>query len=513
MKKKTYSCSSMDVLLVDDEPGLLDLGKLFMEKEGVFEVTTSSGAKEALDILSRMSFDIIVSDYEMPEMDGLDFLRAMKHREDETPFIMFTGRGREEVAISALNEGADFYVQKGGDPKSQFGELFSMMDYAVANRRAWKQLEENEGRLRLINSNINDVILETDMEGVIEYTTPSHLRILGRDDVVGRSLFEHIHPEDVLVAQERFQEILESSQNGMMEYRYLHPDGGEMWIEAVVTTYNDSQGRARVLVSSRDISDRKRVSDDLEDAQAFMEAVFDGIQDGICVLDREMNVIRTNHWIETVYSDMEPLVGKKCYNTFQQKDTVCQWCPAVKTLETGKMQTEITPWPSENDPQGWHEITSYPMFGKEGRVEYIIEHVKDISDQEEAKKQSQYRRDIIEFIICHIPVFMYIYDIEEGVPVITYVTANAKAILGVEPEELMGDMAFFESFVHPKDLGAHNRDYLPTHHDSEYRLMGKDGRYVPVKERKYVFRSVKGRDYVVGIIWNPDEDSDAWNDI
>ena len=74
-------------------------------------------------------YDAIISDYQMPEMDGITFLKELKASGNTTPFIIFTGRGREEVAIEALNEGADFYLQKGGEPKSQFAELAHKIRY------------------------------------------------------------------------------------------------------------------------------------------------------------------------------------------------------------------------------------------------------------------------------------------------------------------------------------------------------------------------------------------------
>ena len=57
----------------------------------------------------------------MPDTDGIAFLRKIRESSD-IPFILFTGRGREEVVIDAINNGVDFYLQKGGDPKSQFVE-------------------------------------------------------------------------------------------------------------------------------------------------------------------------------------------------------------------------------------------------------------------------------------------------------------------------------------------------------------------------------------------------------
>ena len=104
------------VLYVDDDPGLLEIARLFLEQTGEFSVTTSASAQEALDSLSIQSHDVIISDYQMPDMDGIVFLNEVRQRFGDIPFILFTGRGREEVVIDAINHGADFYLQKGGQP-------------------------------------------------------------------------------------------------------------------------------------------------------------------------------------------------------------------------------------------------------------------------------------------------------------------------------------------------------------------------------------------------------------
>ncbi|NMB78732.1 MAG: response regulator [Methanomicrobiales archaeon] len=102
----------LSVLYVDDEESLQDLAKIFLEKTGVFTVDTASSPLEAMNQTESKIFDAIVSDYQMPEMDGIEFLQSVRHSGSDIPFILFTGRGREEVVIQALNEGADFYLQK-----------------------------------------------------------------------------------------------------------------------------------------------------------------------------------------------------------------------------------------------------------------------------------------------------------------------------------------------------------------------------------------------------------------
>ena len=100
------------VLYVDDEEALLEIAKLFLERSGEFAFETTLSAKGALELLASRPFDAIISDYQMPGMDGIELLKKVRSMHGDIPFILFTGKGREEVVIQAINHGADFYLQK-----------------------------------------------------------------------------------------------------------------------------------------------------------------------------------------------------------------------------------------------------------------------------------------------------------------------------------------------------------------------------------------------------------------
>jgi len=106
------------ILCVDDEVFLLDLCKLFLEKGGELQIDTASSAAEGLNKLKELLYDAIISDYEMPGMNGVEFLKTVRASGNMIPFIIFTGRGREEVVIEALNP--RFFMQSGKNRQKQF---------------------------------------------------------------------------------------------------------------------------------------------------------------------------------------------------------------------------------------------------------------------------------------------------------------------------------------------------------------------------------------------------------
>lgn len=139
------------VLHVDDEPVIGDLIRLSLEKGGRFQVDIANSAHEALDLLKSGSYSCIISDYEMPQMNGIDFLKEVRTIDTDIPFILFSGRGRETVIIDAINTGADFYIQKGGDAKALFAELNHKVEYAIGQRNTRLALKRRDGILEAVS--------------------------------------------------------------------------------------------------------------------------------------------------------------------------------------------------------------------------------------------------------------------------------------------------------------------------------------------------------------------------
>jgi len=133
-------------LHVDDDQSILEISKQILIDIGNFEIDDACCVDEAFKKLSTGQYDVVVSDQEMPQKNGLDFLKELREKNNQIPFILFTGKGREEVAIKALNLGADGYHNKQGAPETVYGELAHSIKLIVERHKTKEELEENEIR-------------------------------------------------------------------------------------------------------------------------------------------------------------------------------------------------------------------------------------------------------------------------------------------------------------------------------------------------------------------------------
>ncbi|WP_211531360.1 hybrid sensor histidine kinase/response regulator [Methanocalculus chunghsingensis] len=260
----------LSLLYVDDEPALLEIGKLFLERTGDFAVTTAPGAENAIEHLKHHHFDAIISDYQMPGMTGIGLLKHLRSTGDTTPFIIFTGKGREEVVIQALNEGADFYIQKGGDHRAQFADLMNKIRYAVQRRHAEQEVLQAADRYKALIAVSNTGAWEYDLDSGFLWCSPEYFTMIGRNtddfDLSGNPNLQEvwidlIHPDDRNQAARAFEEYLESQNPGMYEnhFRMRHPDGRWIWIWSRGWRLRDGEGNlARKTIGTHiDVNEKK----------------------------------------------------------------------------------------------------------------------------------------------------------------------------------------------------------------------------------------------------------------
>ena len=287
----------ISVLLVDDEVALLDVTKRFLEKGKDIIVTATASAYDALTLMESHRFHAVVSDYEMPLMNGLDFLRSVKSRGDDTPFIIFTGRGREYVAIEALNSGATFYLQKGGDITAQYAELRNMVYQAVQRKQSEHALLNREERYRAVVESQMELICRFQPDGTYLFVNGAYCRYYGRtiDELVGHRDSPKIFPEDQVLINRHFSSLTPENPTGSMEHRINCPQSGTRWQQWSDTAIFNERGDVTEYQSvGRDITEKKQTEDELKNTLSLIEATLESTDNGILVVGGEGQIIKTN---------------------------------------------------------------------------------------------------------------------------------------------------------------------------------------------------------------------------
>lgn len=251
---------SIHVLHVDDEVAFGSMaGEFLREADDRFEVTTAEDADSGLDQLDRLCIDCVVSDFDMPGRNGIEFLKVVREAYPDLPFILFTGEGSESVASDAISAGVTDYLQKGGP--DQFTLLANRIVNAVEQRRAEAAATRTQQRLRELSENTNDVLWMFDRDwSELLFINSAYEPIWGRSVATlreqPRDFLEGIHPDD----RQRVEDAMARLTGGEtvdLEYRVNEAEefGRTVWVQASPITEN---GEVRRIVGfARDVTDRK----------------------------------------------------------------------------------------------------------------------------------------------------------------------------------------------------------------------------------------------------------------
>ncbi|NHN61268.1 MULTISPECIES: PAS domain S-box protein [Halorussus] len=274
------------LLHVDDDPDLTELTATYLERaDERFAIETATNVSEGVARLSDGDFDCIVSDYDMPERDGIEFLGAVREDYPDLPFVLFTGKGSEEVASEAISAGVTDYLQKTPGTE-QYTLLANRIKNAVAQYRAEQEVKQTEDRYRHLIEESTDVIIVVDASGTFQYLSPAADRVLGyaADEMVGENAFDYVHPDDRerLVAEFATQ-VEHPDERVTTEFRFDHPDGGWQWMGVKGRNLLDAPIIDGIVVYARDITERKKRERELE----LYETIVENTEDGIYVGDAD----------------------------------------------------------------------------------------------------------------------------------------------------------------------------------------------------------------------------------
>lgn len=315
------------ILYVDDEESLLELGKTFLEDIGGFKVQTASSAKDAIELLENNKYDAVISDYQMPIMDGLQFLKSLRSHDQDLPFIIFTGKGREEVAVEAFMSGADFYLQKGGQPTAQFAELINMVKQAFYRRESERKLRESERTLRSIVDGTDQGMIVVDFNGDVLFFNNSAKTITGvnkGDSLSDLEMFTEggfkVELCDTQGTMNGMQSDVDSGCLGLQRLRVKRHDGEMIDLEAFqnIIEFDDTKA---VLILFRDITSWVRAERCSTVYEARYQSVVHLQREMVARITPEMKVTYANPaFYRILNTKEEDVLGENVFNLLPEEE-------------------------------------------------------------------------------------------------------------------------------------------------------------------------------------------------
>ncbi|NVO66217.1 PAS domain S-box protein [Methanofollis tationis] len=301
------------ILIVDDEPSLGEICQIFLEEMGGFSCDTVTSGAAALEQVSTSPYDAIVSDYQMPGMNGIELLKEIRGSGMDIPFIIFTGKGREAVVIEALNSGADFYLQKGGDPEALFIELASKIRQAVQRKRA----EEALVRTRFSIEHSPEEYYWIDPDGYLLDVNEQSCSSLGytREELPRLRVMD----VDALYGEDEWRALwqrLKEERHLRIESAHRKKDGTVYPVE-VSLAHHRMGDKEFMCAFAHDISGKKKAQEAARLSDVMNQAIFQTSGEATAVFNEDTIIVMANREFERLsgYPACE-LVGKRSWTEF-----------------------------------------------------------------------------------------------------------------------------------------------------------------------------------------------------
>ena len=376
------------VLLVDDEPSELELGALFLERGGNLRVVPFSSAIGALDAMRARQYDAIVSDYQMPGMDGISFLKAVRSEFGKIPFILFTGRGREEVAIAAINNGADFYVQKGGDPLAQYAELANGIRQAVLRRQAEQELRRSEEQFRRLMDNAKDLVFRMSLpdraysfmsRASVDLTGYTPEEFYAEPGLLGRL----IHPGWADYYRRMWDDLVAGIVPPSYEFQIVDRAGKTRWVNQRNVLVPGDDGRPVAIEAiATDVTPRKMAEQELRLSEQRFRRLFEQIPLGIAVVAPDLRFRTVNPaFCRMLGYAEEELIGRPFSSVTDPADL------SLSLTETGRVLAGETPvarirkrYRRKDGSALAARITISPVRDEHGVVVHLLPVIEEIPD-------------------------------------------------------------------------------------------------------------------------------------
>ncbi|WP_277542004.1 PAS domain S-box protein [Haloarcula laminariae] len=442
------------VLHVDDEPEFAEVAALHLERaDDGLDVVTESSARDGLARLRTTPVDCVVSDHDMAGMNGLEFLRAVREEFEALPFILFTGKGNEEIASDAISAGVTEYLQKdvGTD---QYTVLANRIRRAVGETRAKSALQESERQLSTLISNLPGMVYQARNEPGWPMAFVSD----GAEDLVGYSAEaiesgevvwgSLIDDEDADRIDPQVQRSISDGEPFEVTYRVTTADGERRWLweRGRVVGHDGDIELLEGFVT--DITARKEHERELQREREFTETLVDTLDDLFYVISPNGKVLRWNDTASEVlgYSD-EELSTLTAYDLVPETFHDRLDAAIEQSVRTGQASFEAPLVTSDGDLIR-HEFRGSLIEDGSDAPLGVAGIARDITDRKQRDRELGRYETIVEAV--GDPV--YALD-EDGV--FTFVNEAIEPMTGYTTDELVGE--HIGSIMTDEDLARGNQ--------------------------------------------------------
>ncbi|MBT8490721.1 MAG: PAS domain S-box protein, partial [Deltaproteobacteria bacterium] len=337
--------SSLKVLLIEDNPGDARLICETLKKTNTarYEMKWVDRLSPGLMQLDREPIDVVLLDLSLPDSHGLETLERTLSQSKEVPIVVLTGLNDEELAINALRNGAQDYLNKSDVNSTLLGRsirhAIERKRAELALQRAHDTLEERvrertdafvkQNKKLLIEieerrhaENLYQTLAEKSMAGVyivqdkiFRYLNSNAAAYAGYtpEKLVGEEALCIVHPEDRKWVKLRARQMLKGEREAPYEFRIQTRDGRERWIlETVTSTFYE--GRPAILGNSMDVTNMKKADENVRESHQLLSNIISFLPDATLIIDQNSKVLTWNRAMEELTGvEAEDMVGLDNY--------------------------------------------------------------------------------------------------------------------------------------------------------------------------------------------------------